>query len=85
MACWGMNETDVASRRLCECLLPLRKYFEQIFLGDTLCWVGVEPDRMKRVEALDWDQTIGALGRFNRERRAQQEIKNGANIAPSLL
>ncbi|CAN0204861.1 unnamed protein product [Ascophyllum nodosum] len=34
----------------------------QIFVGDTLCWVGVEPTRMTRVEALDWDLTVSALG-----------------------
>eukprot|EP00904_Undaria_pinnatifida_P000067 jgi/Undpi1/10060/HiC_scaffold_28.g12514.m1 len=41
----------------------------KIFPGDTLCWVGVEPARMTRVEALDWDQTIGALGDSAGERQ----------------
>lgn len=40
----------------------------QICVGDTLCWVGVEPNRMTRVEALDWDQTISALGGFTEDR-----------------
>lgn len=31
-------------------------------MGDTICWVGEEPSRMTRVEALDWDQTISAIG-----------------------
>lgn len=33
-----------------------------------MSWVGVEPDRMIRVEALDWDQTVGALGELSDER-----------------
>ncbi|CAN0329787.1 unnamed protein product, partial [Laminaria digitata] len=41
----------------------------KIFLGDTLCWVGVEPSGMTKVEALDWDQTVGALGGFSEERQ----------------
>ncbi|CAM9230721.1 unnamed protein product [Discosporangium mesarthrocarpum] len=39
----------------------------KIEVGDTLSWVGVEPNRMTRVEALDWDNTIGALGSYTGE------------------
>lgn len=31
--------------------------------------MGVEPDRMKKVEALDWDQTVSTLGDFADERQ----------------
>eukprot|EP00903_Cladosiphon_okamuranus_P015477 g14289.t1 len=38
----------------------------KIFVGDTLCSAGVEGD-MSRLEALDWDQTVAALGSFAEE------------------
>ncbi|CAN0148162.1 unnamed protein product [Pylaiella littoralis] len=42
----------------------------KIFPGDTLCSAGVEGD-MSRVEALDWDQTVGALGSYGAARRGR--------------
>ncbi|CAM9701604.1 unnamed protein product [Choristocarpus tenellus] len=36
----------------------------KVEIGDTLSWVGVEPNRMIRVEALDWDQTVNALSQY---------------------
>lgn len=39
-----------------------------------MCWVGIEPDRMKKVEALDWDQTVSTLGDFADERQVPRRI-----------
>lgn len=51
----------------------------QIAIGDTISWVGVEPDRMTRVEALDWDQTINAIGSFVDERRVSSSPRTSSH------
>mmetsp|Transcript_11850 Transcript_11850/g.14908 ORF Transcript_11850/g.14908 Transcript_11850/m.14908 type:complete len:330 (+) Transcript_11850:3-992(+) len=33
-------------------------------VGDTISWVGIEPNEMKRVEATDFDTTVDALGSY---------------------